>query len=118
MMIRPSQVIGCEVWGSLDWVPAPWRLAQPLKGHAELALALAACFPSQTKGKAYAAAILGRLQANATFDQSHEDDEVTGLGLGIDLKPMLEGPGIHYGVAKLMQAFVESTAKAIGDFTA
>jgi len=113
---RPSQVIGCEVWGSLDWVPEPWRLAQPLSGHVELAQALAACFPSQTRDKAYAEALLGRLRANATFDQSHEADKVTGLSLGMDLKPMLEGPGIHFGVARLIQALVEGSAKAFGYF--
>jgi len=113
---RPLQVIGCEVWGSLDWVPAPWRLAQPLGGHAELAQALVACFPSQTKDKAYGAALLGRLQANATFDQSHAADSALGLSVGLDLSMMLEGTGIHFGLAKLVQALVDDTRRTMRSF--
>jgi LmbE family N-acetylglucosaminyl deacetylase len=113
---RPRQVIGCEVWGSLDWVPAPWRMAQPLHGHIELARALAACFPSQLKDKAYGSALLGRLQANATFDQSHAPDKAAGLSLGIDLTPLLDR-GIQSGMQDLIKAFGSEAVKSMGGFT-
>ncbi len=102
---RPEQVVGCEVWGSLDWLPAPWRLAQPLQNHVDLAKALAACFSSQLKVKAYGAALLGRLRANATFEQSHLPDSCTGLALGMDMRSFLDGPDIQQGLAGVIKTF-------------
>jgi LmbE family N-acetylglucosaminyl deacetylase len=113
--MRPEQVIGCEVWGSLDWLPAPWRLAQPLQAHADLARSLAACFASQLKDKAYDAAVLGRLQANATFDQSHHPDRTSGLALGMDLSGFL-GLGVQQGLAEVMKALAQEIEQGIESF--
>lgn len=88
---RPAQVIGCEVWRDLDWLPDREKIAMDVSAHENLAAALNGIFDSQIAGgKRYDLATLGRRRANATFFESHATDQSTQLWLGMDLTPLIQ----------------------------
>lgn len=87
---RPKQVIGCEVWRNLDWLPDDQKVLMDVSGRDNLAAALNGVFDSQIAGgKRYDLATLGRRAANATFFNSHATDASTQLIFGIDLSPLV-----------------------------
>lgn len=87
---RPKQVIGCEVWRNLDWLPDEDKVLMDVSGRDNLAAALNGVFDSQIAGgKRYDLAALGRRAANATFLNSHATDAATQLIFGIDLTPLV-----------------------------
>ncbi len=87
---RPQQVIGCEVWRNLDWLPDEAKFLMDVSGRDNLAAALNGVFDSQIAGgKRYDLATLGRRAANATFFNSHATDAATQLIFGIDLTPLV-----------------------------
>jgi LmbE family N-acetylglucosaminyl deacetylase len=88
--LRPKQVIGCEVWRSLDWLPDTEKVLMDVSGRDNLAAALNGVFDSQIAGgKRYDLATLGRRAANATFFESHATDSATQLIFGLDLTPLV-----------------------------
>ncbi len=88
---RPKQVIGCEVWRNLDWLPDEAKVLMDVSGRDNLAAALNGVFDSQIAGgKRYDLATLGRRAANATFFDSHSTDAATQLIFGIDLTPLVQ----------------------------
>lgn len=87
---RPKQVIGCEVWRNLDWLPDHEKFLMNVSGRDNLAAALNGVFDSQIAGgKRYDLATLGRRAANATFFDSHATDSATQLIFGMDLTPIV-----------------------------
>jgi LmbE family N-acetylglucosaminyl deacetylase len=87
---RPQQVIGCEVWRNLDWLPDSDKVLMDVSGRDNLAAALNGIFDSQIAGgKRYDLATLGRRAANATFFDSHTTDAATQLIFGLDLTPLV-----------------------------
>jgi LmbE family N-acetylglucosaminyl deacetylase len=87
---RPKQVIGCEVWRNLDWLPDALKVLMDVSGRDNLAAALNGIFDSQIAGgKRYDLATLGRRAANATFFDSHATDSATQLIFGLDLTPLV-----------------------------
>lgn len=87
---RPRQVIGCEVWRNLDWLPDADKVLMDVSGRDNLAAALNGIFDSQIAGgKRYDLATLGRRAANATFFDSHATDASTQLIFGLDLTPLV-----------------------------
>ncbi len=87
---RPKQVIGCEVWRDLDWMPDELKVLMDVSGRDNLAAALNGVFDSQIAGgKRYDLATQGRRAANATFFASHATDASTQLIFGIDLTPVV-----------------------------
>ncbi|MEO5714363.1 MAG: PIG-L family deacetylase [Luteolibacter sp.] len=87
---RPKQVIGCEVWRNLDWLPDGAKFLMDVSGRDNLAAALNGVFDSQIAGgKRYDLATLGRRAANATFFDSHSTDAATQLIFGMDLTPLV-----------------------------
>ncbi len=87
---RPKQVIGCEVWRNLDWLPDEDKILMDVSGRDNLAASLNGVFDSQiTGGKRYDLATLGRRAANATFFNSHATDASTQLIFGMDLTPIV-----------------------------
>lgn len=90
---RPRQVIGCEVWRNLDWLPDNKKVIMDVSGRDGLATAINGVFESQiVGGKRYDLAILGRRAANATFFDSHSTDAATQVIFGIDLTPLITNP--------------------------
>lgn len=90
---RPTQVIGCEVWRNLDWLPDHHKVVMDVSGHDRFAARLNAVFASQIAGgKRYDLATLGRRSANATFFDSHATDTATQVIFGLDLTPLLSDP--------------------------
>jgi LmbE family N-acetylglucosaminyl deacetylase len=90
---RPRQVIGCEVWRDLDWLPDADKVLMDVSGGDILAAAMNGAFDSQIAGgKRYDLAILGRRAANATFFNSHATDAATQLIFGMDLTPLVMDP--------------------------
>ena len=87
---RPRQIIGCEVWRNLDWLPDADKVVMDVSGHDTLAAALNGLFASQIAGgKRYDLATLGRRSANATFFDSHTTDQATQVIFGLDLTPLV-----------------------------
>ena len=92
---RPKQVIGCEVWRNLDWLPDEQKVLMDVSGRDNLAAALNGVFDSQIAGgKRYDLATLGRRAANATFFNSHATDAATQLIFGVDLTPLVTDDSI------------------------
>jgi LmbE family N-acetylglucosaminyl deacetylase len=91
---RPEKLYGCEVWRSLDWLVPEDRVALDVSSRPELALKLLSVFESQLNiGKRYDLAVLGRRQANATFDNHGRSDDTEAINYAIDLTPLIENPG-------------------------
>ena len=87
---RPQQVVGCEVWRNLDWMPDAKKFLMDVSGRDNLAAALNGVFDSQIAGgKRYDLATQGRRAANATFFESHATDKTTQLIFGMDLSPLV-----------------------------
>ncbi|HYO92909.1 MAG TPA: PIG-L family deacetylase [Polyangiaceae bacterium] len=86
----PQRLVGCEVWGDLDWLPAAERVALPLGSREHLQSALLGVFDSQLEGgKRYDLAAIGRRRAHATFSESHDVDRLPGLVWAMDLTRLL-----------------------------
>lgn len=106
--LRPRQVIGCEVWRDLDWLPDPVKVSLDVSGKEHLQAALLGVFDSQIAGgKRYDLATLGRRRAHATFSESHGIDAAEGLIHGMDLMPLVEDPDLEPAtyVEDLIRAF-------------
>lgn len=69
---KPKNIYGCEIWGSLEWLPQDYRKTFSLGDHPELLEELLECFPSQVQdNRPYDIATMGRHLANATFADPH-----------------------------------------------
>jgi LmbE family N-acetylglucosaminyl deacetylase len=83
---RPRQVLGCEVWRDLDWLPDSEKVALDVSDRPRLAQNLLAVFKSQIAGgKRYDLATLGRRAANASFHTAHTTDATRALTFAMDL---------------------------------
>jgi LmbE family N-acetylglucosaminyl deacetylase len=102
---RPEQLLGCEVWRGLDWLPDTEKTIHDVSEHPNLAAALNGVFDSQiTGGKRYDLAVEGRRLANATFFDSHSVDDANRVQYAINLTDLLDGrtPLIDFMRAKLV----------------
>jgi LmbE family N-acetylglucosaminyl deacetylase len=89
--LHPKQVIGCETWRDLDWLPDSRKIALPVSKHPNLAASLLGVFDSQIAGgKRYDLGTLGRRSAHATYYQSHSIDTETALIFAMDLTTLLD----------------------------
>ncbi|MDQ8193784.1 PIG-L family deacetylase [Coraliomargarita sp. SDUM461004] len=87
---RPKQLIGCEVWRNLDWLPDDKKIIMDLSARTQLASKLNGLFVSQISGgKRYDLAVDGRRRANATFFDSHSVDDAQSVAFGVDLTPLI-----------------------------
>lgn len=92
---RPKKVVGCEVWGSLDWLVGDIRYELDTSKYPELAERLLSVYDSQISGgKRYDLATLGRRRANATYSQSHSVDMHKGITLAMDLTALAHDDNI------------------------
>jgi LmbE family N-acetylglucosaminyl deacetylase len=87
---RPGQLLGCEVWRALDWLPDSAKTIHDVSAHPNLAASLNGVFDSQiTGGKRYDLAVEGRRMANATFFDSHSVDTANRIQYAIDLSELI-----------------------------
>lgn len=114
---RPEQLIGCEVWRSLDWLPDEHKLLLDCSSHSQLSEALARVFDSQISGgKRYDRAILGRRWANATFSESHAADAASEISIAIDLTGLIGNKsGLPVLVNELLDNFRSSVTDTLRD---
>lgn len=113
---RPVQLIGCEVWRGLDWLPDARKLAMDVSNSEALAKTLNSVFESQIAGgKRYDLAVGGRWHANATFSNSHETDAATSVILGIDLTCFVHDENLELSdfVAELLEEFRREALNAL-----
>ena len=101
---RPRALYGCEVWGGLDWLAAPERVAFDVGAAVELGERLVAVFTSQLHGKRYDVAALGRRRANEVFLEPHSVDRHEATELALDLSALLRepAPDVHAFVMELL----------------
>jgi len=103
---RPARVLGCEVWGDLDWLDDSEKVCLDVSGNPDLAIRLLNAFPSQIQGgKRYDLATLGRRKANATYLDPHRVDQATDVIYAIDLTPLILND------EQSIAAFVEAAIK-------
>ena len=111
--MRPKQLLGCEVWRGLDWVPQADKVALDVSANPELAERLHACFDSQIAGgKNYGQAVVGRSLANATFYQARERDGPARIWFALDLSRLLKDESLALAsfTESLLQRFHQSIA--------
>ncbi len=88
--LRPTKVIGCEVWRDLDWMPDEEKVIMDVSAGDHLAAKLNALFQTQIAGgKRYDQATIGRRSANATFLDPRQADGADQVIFGIDLTPLV-----------------------------
>jgi LmbE family N-acetylglucosaminyl deacetylase len=118
---RPAQVIGCEIWRSLDWMVDSEKFVMDVSEHQNLQAALLGVFDSQIAGgKRYDAAALSRRLANATFFESHAVDKSNGLIFGMDLTPLIQDLSLDISsyVLEYINHFSQDVTSRIGRLSA
>lgn len=114
---RPARVLGCEVWGDLDWLTPADKVVLPLDEREELQLELIAVFASQLDGKSYDRATLGRRHANAGFAQIRSADRHRSVCHAMDLTPLVaEGASEAEFVRGLVGRFESEALGRIAGF--
>ncbi len=109
---RPARLLGCEVWGDLDWLPAPHRVVLDVSRKPCLTRSLARVFTSQiSAGKRYDLAVAGRRRAHATFADPHAADTSQAVTLAMDLTPLLRRPRrpVRTFLQRLLSDFQQAT---------
>ena len=87
---RPQQLLGGEVWRSLDWISDREKVRLDAGGRDALACALMCVYDSQIAGgKRYDLATFGRRRANATYADPYHVDTLEQVALAMDLTPLL-----------------------------
>lgn len=111
---RPKIIYGCEVWRSLDWVDEPERISLDVSGHEELRRALLQVYSSQIAGgKRYDLAVIGRQQANATFNSSHTTDAAEAVNYALNLLPLITEGDLETYIRQLIDQFNEHTTEIL-----
>jgi len=88
---RPQKLYGCEIWRGLDWLDDKEKVSFDLDGADPMLTSLLREFKSQVSGgKRYDAAILGRMRANATFQDARAADQAKLVLLAMDLTPLIK----------------------------
>ena len=113
---RPSRLVGCEVWRSLDWMADSDKVPMDLSNHENLQAALLGVFDSQiVGGKRYDLASMGRRRANATYFESHGVDTTTGMSFGADMTPLINDTSMdaHAFVQALIDHFAQDVRERL-----
>jgi LmbE family N-acetylglucosaminyl deacetylase len=117
--VRGVRLVGVEGWRDLDWLADHEKVLLDASGYDDLAVALAACFPSQiAAGKRYDLAAEGRRRANATLGEPRAVDEADQICVAIDLSPLIhnhELDPVAYVAAAVdrFKSEVEATLRAL-----
>ncbi len=85
---QPQLFYGCEVWRSLSWLDHPHKYLLSVN-NATLISDLISCHKSQLHVKPYHLATIGRMQANATFDNAYAENSADFTVAAMDLMPLI-----------------------------
>ena len=85
MLQKLKNVLGVEVWRSLDWLPDKYKVVLDTSGSEFISQNIMSVFVSQNLAKRYDEAIAARRMANATFDASHDSNSCASLTYAINL---------------------------------
>lgn len=101
-----QEVLGCEGWRGLDWVPEQYLTRVDISEYQHLATKLFRHFVSQlTAGKNYEQAVLGRWAANATFCNPRVQDGGKAIQLAVNMLPLLrESKSLEHFALELVEA--------------
>jgi LmbE family N-acetylglucosaminyl deacetylase len=116
---RPEKFYGCEVWGGLDWLLEGEKVRFDLAGADPLLLSLLREFKSQLDdGSRYDAALLGRLRANAVFQDPHAVAPARLMLLAMDLTPLIHSNTVDLAdfVAERIENFQAEVISRIRKF--
>jgi len=105
---RPKQLWGCEVWRSLDWLPAEYKTVIDSEKGSAMAKEILNVFESQVAGgKSYDDAYIGRQLANATFSESHACDTHKFASSMLDMSELLrdDGPDARTFINNIIEKF-------------
>lgn len=117
--LLPRSVLGCEVWGDLDWLPEGLKIQMDVSQNPNLQAALLGVFDSQIAGgKRYDLATAGRRRAHATFSESHATDRAEGLVYGVELMPLVRADTFDPGqfVREMVEQFSAEVSERIRKF--
>ncbi len=116
---RPQKFYGCEVWGGLDWLEEKEKVRFNLNGADPLLPSLLREFKSQLEdGRRYDAALLGRMRANAVFQDPHAVDPARLMLLAMDLTPLIRSNTLDMAdfVAARVENFMTEAISRIRKF--
>jgi LmbE family N-acetylglucosaminyl deacetylase len=103
---RPQKLYGCEVWRGLDWLDDKEKIRLDLSGADPQLTSLLREYKSQIgSGKRYDAAFMGRLRANATFQDPQAVDQTKLMLLAMDLTPLISANTMD--MADFVEAHIE-----------
>lgn len=117
--LRPTRLLGCEVWRDLDWMVDSDKAVMRLDKHENIQAALVSVFDSQVVGgKRYDLATLGRRRAHATYHESHAVDLSHFINFAMDLTPLVVDVNLNVidFVAAHMDRFVQDVKGNLAKF--
>lgn len=86
----PERLLGCEVWGSLDWLPTKFKVYLPVQDRENIINACMGVYDSQIYGgKRYDLGVNSRLQSNAVFSLDSKYGYEKKVAFAINLKPLI-----------------------------
>lgn len=93
--LHPKKIYGGEVWKTLDWMVESDKITFNISGNENLIQSLIKLYQSQiNSGKHYDSATIGRMQANATYHESHASDSFSHLLYAMDLTPLIDNTSL------------------------
>lgn len=118
--LRPARLYGCEVWGSLDWLPGRFKVSLDVSANPRLAADLIRAHDSQVSGgKKLDRAAVGRRFANATFAETHAADRAESVICAMDMTPLIKdtSPDINDYLSHILKCFSEEILERCRSFT-
>ena len=110
-------LLGVEVWGSLDWLPEQYKIQLNCSDMPHLEQALIGLYDSQIDGnKGYDSAVIGRRLANATFCESHNQDQMRSVQYALDLSPLITSPERYPTMKEFVSPILEDFHRSMQSF--
>lgn len=88
----PLRLLGGEVWGGLDFLPAEIVQAHDISAQIETIGELMRLYETQNINQHYDLGAVGRYLSHATFHSSHARNEAVAMALTIDMTALLGRP--------------------------
>jgi len=104
---RPRLLYGCEIFGSLDWVPEKYRVNFDISDNKDIQSRLIGVYDTMAEFSFnFTKAVAGRKTANATFQESLMGQEDKLTWYGINLTPIInKGISIKEYIVKILNDY-------------